>query len=141
MKALTIRQPYTQAIVRGTKTVENRTRNTNHRGRLLVHAGVAIHEHFRGTDPAQFPLGAIVGEVEIVDSHEATTCGTTCLAGGGFVNGVDPAEPGRMWGWHWVLVGAVEYHNPITDVRGALGFWQPTEAVLLEAAYGDRRRA
>lgn len=141
MKALTVRQPYAQAIVRGTKTIENRTRNTNYRGRVLVHAGAVMHDHFRDADPNQFPLGAVVGEVEIVDSHEASSCGTGCIAGGGFMVGIDPADAGRVWGWHWVLLGAVEYRNPIVEVRGALGFWQPTESVLLEAAHGERRRA
>ena len=41
MKALTIRQPWADAIVHGTKRTENRTWKTTHRGPVLIHAGVA----------------------------------------------------------------------------------------------------
>jgi hypothetical protein len=38
MKALSVRQPYTALICAGVKTVENRSRPTNYRGKLLIHA-------------------------------------------------------------------------------------------------------
>lgn len=38
MKALSIRQPWAWLIVEGIKDVENRTWNTNHRGRFWIHA-------------------------------------------------------------------------------------------------------
>jgi hypothetical protein len=38
MKALTVKQPWAWAIVMGYKDVENRSRRTNHRGPLLIHA-------------------------------------------------------------------------------------------------------
>lgn len=40
MKALSIRQPYAWAIVMGFKDVENRSWATNHRGPVLIHAGL-----------------------------------------------------------------------------------------------------
>lgn len=39
MKALSIQQPWAEAIVRGFKPVENRTWFTGYRGALLIHAG------------------------------------------------------------------------------------------------------
>jgi hypothetical protein len=38
MKALSVRQPYAALICAGVKTVENRSRPTNYRGKLLIHA-------------------------------------------------------------------------------------------------------
>lgn len=137
MQALTIRQPYANAVVRGTKTIENRSRNTNMRGPVLIHAAGALHEHFRGTDPGLFVRSAIVGQVNVIDSHEAATCGFGCLAGGGFVAGVDPVDPAKASPWHWVLADAVEFRNPILDVRGALGFWKPSEFVLDQHAFAN----
>ncbi|MEU2426945.1 hypothetical protein ABZ619_39035 [Streptomyces sp. NPDC007851] len=40
VRGLTIRQPWAFAIAEGYKAVENRTRRTNYRGRLLIHAGL-----------------------------------------------------------------------------------------------------
>jgi len=40
MKALTIKQPWASLIIEGGKDVENRTRRTNLRGWVLVHAGM-----------------------------------------------------------------------------------------------------
>jgi activating signal cointegrator 1 len=39
MKVITIRQPYAHLISIGEKRVENRTRNTNYRGLIYIHAG------------------------------------------------------------------------------------------------------
>lgn len=130
MRALTVRQPYAQAIVRGTKSVENRTRNTHYRGTLAIHAGAVLHEHFAHHQGDLPPLSAVVGTVRLVDAHEASTCGLSCLAGGGFAGGVDPADPGRLWAWHWVLAEPVELSEPIRNVRGALGFWTPGAEIM-----------
>lgn len=40
MKALSIRQPYAWVVVMGFKPVENRSWATNHRGPVLIHAGL-----------------------------------------------------------------------------------------------------
>lgn len=42
MKALSIKQPWATMILCGPKHVENRTWETNYRGRLLIHAGKNI---------------------------------------------------------------------------------------------------
>lgn len=42
MMALSIRQPWAWLIVNGHKPVENRTWSTTRRGRLLIHAGLAM---------------------------------------------------------------------------------------------------
>ncbi|ODN69225.1 ASCH domain-containing protein [Methylobrevis pamukkalensis] len=82
MRALSIMQPWAWLIVAGHKDIENRTRATGVRGRILVHAGKRVDldamteikagrhpvtgRPLRLTLPGAFPTGAVVGEVEIV---------------------------------------------------------------------------
>lgn len=40
-KALTVKQPWAWAIVRGGKDVENRSQRTKHRGRIFIHSSAA----------------------------------------------------------------------------------------------------
>ena len=40
MKAITIRQPWASLIVHGIKDIENRSWQTNFRGRVLIHSSV-----------------------------------------------------------------------------------------------------
>jgi hypothetical protein len=76
MKALSIRQPWAWLIVNGYKDVENRNGPTNFRGRVYVHAGKKMDsgwfpdllQEVIAQDiqlPHEYPLGAIVGEVDI----------------------------------------------------------------------------
>lgn len=80
MKALSILQPYAWLIVHGHKDIENRSWPTAFRGRFLVHAGKTYHRRLHNvwiTDllalgivlPCfeEMPLGAIVGEADLVD--------------------------------------------------------------------------
>lgn len=73
MKALSIRQPWASLIVHGFKPVENRTWQTDVRGRVLIHAakkdddaGYAMMVG-RGISIPVMPLGAIIGVADIVD--------------------------------------------------------------------------
>ena len=43
-KVLSVRQPYANLIVKGYKDVENRSRRTNYRGLLLIHASAKVHD-------------------------------------------------------------------------------------------------
>ncbi|HUZ20619.1 MAG TPA: ASCH domain-containing protein [Acidimicrobiales bacterium] len=112
MKALTVRQPWASLIVAGGKSVENRTWQTNYRGRLIIHAGAkvdraAMAEH--GHLVEAYPAGAIIGTVRLVD----------CVR--------DSASPWAEAGaWHWVLADA-EPCEPIS-CRGRLGLWSPPSA-------------
>jgi hypothetical protein len=76
MMALTVRQPWAWAIVAGYKDVENRSRRTNFRGPLLIHAGAELDpagfQHLWEMGlykalPADLPRGGLVGTIEVVD--------------------------------------------------------------------------
>lgn len=84
MKALAIRQPWAWLIINAGKDVENRSRRTHLRGRILVHAakGMTVEEYedakafaescgVHNLPPMdQLERGGIVGSVEVVDCLE-----------------------------------------------------------------------
>ena len=124
-KVLTVRQPYASLLVGGVKDVENRSRRTNYRGTVLIHAGARMHdvvsflrkrqeftveEMFVMTQTNEVEehelFGCIVGSVEIVDCIQDSTSPW--------------AERGQ---WHWVCRNAKVFDHPIRDVKGRLGLW------------------
>jgi hypothetical protein len=69
-RALSIRQPYAEMILRGIKTIEYRSMVTNIRGRVYIYASLTPGPvgDFEKLDakPGDFPTGVLVGTVEIV---------------------------------------------------------------------------
>jgi len=68
-RALSIRQPFAELILRGVKKIEYRSVATNLRERVYVYASKTpsdpeLYED-AGLDPAAFPTGVLVGTVEI----------------------------------------------------------------------------
>ncbi len=125
MKALSIRQPWAWLIVQGFQDIENRTWFTKFRGRVYVHAGkisdVDPAAHYSQTQNAildclsttqqyaflkarPWPLGAIVGEVEIIDCVQESPC------------------PWFEGPYGFVLRNPVAYTEPI-PFKGQLGFF------------------
>jgi hypothetical protein len=70
MLALSIRQPYVEQIMRGTRRIEYRSMLTHIRGRVLIYASMKpdAEEQFKKLRmrPGERPTGVIVGSVEIV---------------------------------------------------------------------------
>jgi hypothetical protein len=132
VKALTIRQPYADAIVHGPKRVENRTRRTHLRGPILIHAGATTYaavgrlaiEEITGQDPdTTWPgvRGAIIGTARLTGCHIADGC---CRPWG--QTNTIRSEP---YTWHWTLADVLALPEPV-PAKGALGFWTPPPAVL-----------
>jgi hypothetical protein len=75
LRALSIRQPWAELIMRGEKTIEVRSLRTNIRGRVHVYASLGdVHPESRarvvrqyGLDVDALPRGVLLGTVEIVD--------------------------------------------------------------------------
>lgn len=130
-KVLSVRQPYASLLVSGVKDVENRSRRTNYRGLVLIHASGKMHDivaqlekmksfgvrlagiHKQidaktiviNTMPER-EFSAIIGCVEIVD----------CVRD-------HPSEWAEKGQWNWLCKNAICFKNPITDVKGKLGLW------------------
>lgn len=145
MKALSILQPWASLIVGGplspgVKRTENRSRAMAQWARLLVGEAIAIHASKRldlesfeilldgdfgfvrsewpYATPREFPTGAIVGTVtldrtfgpgETLTDDEARFYIGNDLMGGNV---------------HGLSFGNRRWFEPITDVKGALGFWE-----------------
>lgn len=105
------------AIIYGGKDVENRSRRTNFRGRLLIHASNyrsrdeleddAAHVRERCPSmPDEVEAGAIIGSVEVYDAW----------LGAAFVN-----RWASRSGWHWMLRNPRPL--PVWECKGSLGIW------------------
>ena len=111
-----MKQPWAWAIVMGYKDVENRTRRTNHRGPLLIHAAKQMDPDgfqqlwelglYRKL-PDDLPVGGLVGLVEIVD----------CVT-----NAQSPWASSNSW--HWILRRPKEFNSPLL-CNGSLGLFTP----------------
>lgn len=124
MRALTIKQPWADAIVHGEKRVENRTWTRSYRGPILIHAGAGydLMGRFLITDRAALNSwpntpSAILAVADITDIHQAT--GTCC-------------EP---WGephdhvYHWTLANIRPLPTPV-PAKGRQGLWTPNPELL-----------
>lgn len=125
MRALTIRQPWADAIAHGSKRVENRTwpvPGKHHGARILIHAGAAYDPigRFAITDPDALDLwpdkrGALLAIAMLTGCHQAK-------------RGCCPT-----WGernvWHWQLADVRPLAEPI-PCKGALGLWRPAPELL-----------
>ena len=70
-RAISVRQPYAEMIMRGEKTVEYRSIVTHVRGRVYVYASLTPGhpDDFKYLDlkPGSLPVGVLIGTVEVVD--------------------------------------------------------------------------
>ena len=125
MRAITIRQPWAELIVRGEKDVENRSWRTHHRGPLLIHAGARGHwksfaEHGVPDDAER---SAIIGVVEVVDCTQERTSAWH--------------EEGS---WGWYLAGARRFREPI-PMKGRRGLFEvPDRKVAAQLGGTGRKR-
>lgn len=103
MKALSVKQPWAELIVCGKKLVENRSWETHYRGPLVIHAGKSkscLREY--DTDPADWTLGALVGQVQLVDCVPYD-CLPARLRRHKFAEGP----------WCWIVADAVRFEEPL----------------------------
>jgi hypothetical protein len=77
LRALSLRQPWAEQVMRGEKVVEYRTRATQIRGTIYIYASLgrySAQEEAEFADEAGFslddlPRGVLVGTVELYDCH------------------------------------------------------------------------
>jgi hypothetical protein len=123
MKALTVKQPWANAIIRLGKDVENRSRPTSYRGPLFIHAGLTYSQE--GIDflraRGQWPTaganvtGKVIGTVDVVDCHHADDCGKFSKSG-------SCSEWAMEDHYHWVLANPQPLEQPFS-AKGKLGIW------------------
>ncbi|MFB9608613.1 hypothetical protein ACFFTQ_37240 [Streptomyces roseofulvus] len=124
IRGITIRQPWTAAILAGHKTIENRPRPLWRPGWVLLHAGGQI-ERRALRDPLvahavrgrELMTGAVLGIARIAALHQD----------------LDDAAPCTPWSipgaWHLELTGVQELALPV-PATGQLGPWRPAPDLL-----------
>ncbi|MEU6990300.1 ASCH domain-containing protein [Streptomyces sp. NPDC046465] len=124
MKALTIKQPWADAIAHSTKRTENRTWTTRYRGPILIHAGGAYDQTAGRTVSDLAALhswpdyrGAIIATATLADIHVADGC---CAPWG---------EPDV---YHWQLAGVHALPEPVLT-KGRQQLWNPAPAIIRAA--------
>ena len=78
LKAISLRQPWAEEVIRGNKPIEYRGRPTKMRGRIYIYASLgrwpaedeATFAAEIGYDVASLPRGVLIGTVEIVDCEQ-----------------------------------------------------------------------
>lgn len=124
MKALSVRQPWAQCIAEGVKTVEVRSRDTKHRGDLVIHSSARFDEGY-GHDPdcAGFPLGQAICVVKLVESRPLTMADVDAAL---LPTDWKPDECADLFAW------VLEDPRQIEPVpwKGSLNFWHlPDEQI------------
>ena len=129
-KVLSVRQPFASLLVSGVKDVENRSRRTNFRGTVLIHASARMHdvvEKLSGYLQNGSPLIGIEKDImscaNIADGFNMFSCII------GSVDIVDcvqnhPSRWAEEGQWHWVCANARMFDHPIRNVKGKLGIWE-----------------
>jgi hypothetical protein len=119
MKALSVRQPWAWALLKGPKRIENRTWSIAYRGVLLIHAsrrpcprGLLLPD---GTPvPDQLDYGALCGIMTLLDCRP-----TADVESGPFVEGP----------FCWLLDYPRPFAEPI-PYRGQLGLFEVPDELL-----------
>ena len=121
MKALTIKEPFVTAIIKGIKKYEFRTWKTNYRGKILIHAGLNTDKK-RKKDFNIYNLkynnGKIIGEVTLTD----------CILVDEELNKKLYKENNIVYKnnhiglYAWKLENPIFYKNSI-EAKGKLGLW------------------
>lgn len=70
-RVISVRNPYPAQIISGEKPFEGR-RFFIEPGRLYIHAGKQVHEHFPDLDKSKYVFGAIIGHVDVVSCKKLT---------------------------------------------------------------------
>lgn len=140
--ALTLSQPWASAVVRGIKLWETRSRPTDHRGPLFIHAAAGIKKedryrfaHYLGNMPPTYPqtqeyiyplpMGAIIGIVRVLDCKPSEIVADQLQGAHDFQELIfGDYNPGRF---AYQMTDFLEFATPVT-YTGALPIWDPLRA-------------
>lgn len=139
MRALTVRQPYADAIAHGAKRIENRTRALPAKFigvPVMLHAAKAPHATRITPDDLAIIVGDpmnqpwpdlrshILGVIRFRGSHRCDSSQHWCCRPWGQIETSQSPEV-----WHWEISEVTRLDRPV-PAMGALGFWKPANDTL-----------
>jgi hypothetical protein len=130
IRALTIRQPFPELILRGRKPYEIRSWKTNYRGPLLIHSAARIKTDCAeesGLKPHTLVTSAFVGVAVLSDVRPYTRADSKLLNQKRATGGWSPGQ------FSWVLKKPIRFARPI-KANGKLGLFTvpPSVARLVQ---------
>ncbi|MFJ2407047.1 hypothetical protein ACIOUE_37770 [Streptomyces xanthochromogenes] len=120
VRALTIYQPWADAIVHLRKDVENRSWVTPYTGLLLIHSAQRADQTALKEAPKDLPgiRGAVIAVARLTGCH---LCDATCSPW---------AQPGS---WHWTFTDVTALASPLS-CPGARKLWIPSTTLRARVA-------
>lgn len=120
MKALSIRQPWANMLIRGTKDIEIRHWKTPYRGILLIHASKKVDTTASAVfNEHTYPRGCIIGKAELTDIKKYVLYNEFACDHHRHLNQPHWFEDG-LYGW--VFTNQKEFSQRI-HARGRLGLF------------------
>ena len=124
MKVLSVKQPWAALLVNGIKDIENRTRRTTFRGRILIHASKAQMSGFIADFLTEEQAKAVC-EAKIEDSDFRKS-----LVRGMIIGSIEIYDcvknDSSIWAeknvWNWKVRKPILFKKPI-PAKGKLGLW------------------
>ncbi|MDX2922759.1 MULTISPECIES: hypothetical protein [Streptomyces] len=124
IRGISIKQPWTAAILTGAKLVENRPRRWSWRGWVLLHAGQQIDRPAlrmplvaRTIRDRELVTGAVIGIARITDCHQDPDGARLC------------SPWAHTEAWHLELADVQELPLPV-PARGQPDPWKPTDDLV-----------
>lgn len=138
IRALTIRQPFPELILRKRKPFEIRSWTTNYRGPLLIHSAAKIKADCAkesGLNPEKLTTSAFVGAAILSDVRPYTRADSKLLNQRRAIGGWSPGL------FSWVLKKPIRFARPI-KANGKLGLFRvpPSIARLVQRYARDSNR-
>lgn len=131
MKTLSIRQPWTELIIQGRKTLELRTWTVKYRGPLAIHASQTVEREAclaHGLDPDQVTAGAAIGVVDLVEIVELDAESYAARRSEHLADGLWGGGP--LYGWR--LANPRPLPEPVL-MRGRMGIFEAPVALGLKS--------
>jgi hypothetical protein len=130
IRALTIRQPFPELILRRRKPYEIRSWKTNYRGPLLIHSAAKVKTDCAkesGLKPETLATSVFVGVVALSDVRPYTRADSKLLNQKRAIGGWSPGH------FSWVLKKPIRFARPI-KANGKLGLFRvpPSVARLVQ---------
>lgn len=125
MKALSVKQPFATALAYGEKSIEFRSKPTNHRGELLICASKSSGNIWfdvgddKGSEFVAHPLGVMLGVRRLVECRPMAKADLT-----------EFGAPKNIEGWFALVFDGFNDTTVPRQVKGSIGFFNVDDSEI-----------